>query len=140
MLDIQNDYSYYLLEIKVTKYFFTYNSLIGGFCMAYTYEELSKMTVMELRKIADGIDHEATKGHSTMHKDKLLPALCQALGIEAHVHHFVKGNINKTKIKSEIKQLKVKRSAAIETKDYTQLKEIRDQIHKLKHTLRKYIV
>jgi cysteinyl-tRNA synthetase len=107
--------------------------------MSYTYEQLSQMTVADLRKIADGIDHEATKGHSTMHKDKLLPALCTALGIDAHVHYKVVG-INKTKIKSEIKALKVKRSAAIEAKDYKQLKEIRDNIHKLKHTLRKHML
>jgi len=107
--------------------------------MSYTYEELSKMNVAELRKIADGIDHEATKGHSTMHKDKLLPAMCIALGIDTHVHHKVVG-IDKTKVKSEIKDLKVKRTAAIEAKDYKQLKEIRDKIHKLKHTLRKSIV
>jgi cysteinyl-tRNA synthetase len=107
--------------------------------MSYTYEELSKMTVADLRKIADGIDHEATKGHSTMHKDKLLPAMCIALGIDTHVHHKVVG-INKTKVKSEIKSLKVKRTAAIEAKDYKQLKDIRDKIHKLKHTLRKSIV
>jgi cysteinyl-tRNA synthetase len=107
--------------------------------MSYTYEELSKMSVAELRKIADGIDHEATKGHSTMHKDKLLPAMCIALGIDTYVHHKVVG-IDKTKVKSEIKDLKVKRTAAIEAKDYKQLKEIRDKIHKLKHTLRKSIV
>jgi cysteinyl-tRNA synthetase len=107
--------------------------------MSYTYEELSKMTVADLRKIADGIDHEATKGHSTMHKDKLLPAMCIALGIDTHVYHKVVG-INKTKVKSEIKSLKVKRTAAIEAKDYKQLKDIRDKIHKLKHTLRKSIV
>ena len=107
--------------------------------MSYTYEELSKMNVAELRKIADGIHHEATKGHSTMHKDKLLPAMCIALGIDTHVHHKVVG-IDKTKVKSEIKDLKVKRTAAIEAKDYKQLKEIRDKIHKLKHTLRKSIV
>lgn len=107
--------------------------------MSYTYEQLSQITVAELRKIADGIDHEATKGHSTMHKDKLLPALCTALGIDTHVHHKVVG-INKTKIKSEIKALKVKRTAAIEAKDYKQLKEIRDNIHKLKHTLRKHML
>ena len=59
--------------------------------MSYTYEQLNKMTVVELRKIADGIEHEATKGHSTMHKEKLLPALCIALGIEAHAHHEAKG-------------------------------------------------
>ncbi|MBI5214988.1 MAG: hypothetical protein HY960_04495 [Ignavibacteriae bacterium] len=104
--------------------------------MAYTYEQLSKMTVVDLRKIADGITHEATKGHSTMHKDKLLPALCTALGIEAHAHHYVVG-INKAKVKTEIRVLKKERSSALSSHDKEQLKEIRKKIHKLKHTLRK---
>lgn len=107
--------------------------------MAYTYEQLSKMTVAELRQIADTIEHEATKGHSTMHKEKLLPALCVALGIETHVHHRVEG-IDKSKIKGEIKELKVKRAAAIQAKNYDELRQIRDRIHKLKHTLRKFTV
>ncbi|MFI5251712.1 MAG: hypothetical protein ACHQQQ_04685 [Bacteroidota bacterium] len=107
--------------------------------MAYTLEQLNSMTVVELRQIADGIDHEAVKGHSTMHKEKLVPALCAALGIDWHVHHQVVG-INKRKIKAEIKELKVQREAAISGKDYAQLKQIRDRIHKLKHTLRKSMV
>jgi protein-arginine kinase activator protein McsA len=97
------------------------------------------MTVIELRQIADGIDHEVTKGHSTMHKDKLLPALCQALGIEAHAHHEVKG-INKAKIKKEIRALKKERAAALETKDGDKLHDVREQIHRLKRELRKHIV
>ena len=107
--------------------------------MSYTYEELSKMNVAELRKIADGIDHEATKGHSTMHKDKLLPALCLALGIEARAHHEVKG-INKAKIKKEIRALKVERAAAMQNKDGVKLREVREKIHRLKRELRKHIV
>jgi cysteinyl-tRNA synthetase len=107
--------------------------------MAYTFEELNKMTVGDLRKIADGIDHEATKGHSTMHKEKLVPALCTALGIDMHVHHQVVG-INKKKVKSEIRELKVQREEATQAKDYARLKQIRDRIHKLKHTLRKSMV
>ncbi len=108
--------------------------------MAYTYEQLSKMSVADLRKIADGIQHEATKGHSTMHKEKLLPALCIALGIESHVHHHAVGNFDKSKVKLEIRQLKAKRDAALSAHDYTQLQEIRGQIHKLKRDLRKHIV
>ena len=107
--------------------------------MAYTYEQLSKMTVTELSTIADGVEHDAVKGHSTMHKEKLLPALCAVLGLEMHVHHKVVG-INKSKIKGEIRELKTKRESAVETKDYAQLKQIRDRIHKLKHALRKAIV
>ena len=108
--------------------------------MPYTYEELSKMTVTELRKIADDIEHEATKGHSTMHKEKLLPALCTALGIEAHMHHYVVGKIDKTKVKQEIRSLKVQRAAALQAHDGTKLHEIREQIHRLKRLLRKSIV
>ncbi|MBI4811488.1 MAG: hypothetical protein HY800_08655 [Ignavibacteriales bacterium] len=107
--------------------------------MSYTYEQLSKMTVVQLRQIADGIDHEATKGHSTMHKEKLLPALCQALGIEAHAHHEAMG-IDKTKIKMEIRALKKERDTALQNKDSQKLHEVRDKIHKLKRELRKHIV
>lgn len=107
--------------------------------MAFTYEELNKMTVAQLREIAQGIDHEAVHGFSTMHKEKLVPAICHALGIEAHVHHQVVG-INKPKIKSEIRELKLKREDAINKKDYQQLREVRERIHTLKHTLRKHMI
>ena len=107
--------------------------------MAYTYEQLSKMTVVDLRKIADGIEHEATKGHSTMHKDKLLPALCKALGVEAHAHHEVVG-VDKRKIKAQIRELKVKRAEAIANHDKAQLADVRNSIHHLKRILRRYTV
>jgi hypothetical protein len=107
--------------------------------MAYTYEQLSKMTVAELRQIADGIEHEATKGHSTMHKEKLLPALCTALGIEAHAHHAIVGKIDKTKVKQEIRALKAERSAALQAHDGNKLHEVRWKIHRLKRLLRKSI-
>ena len=48
--------------------------------MAHTYEELSKMTVVELRDIAKDVDHEAVQGATQMNKEHLLPALCKALG------------------------------------------------------------
>jgi hypothetical protein len=107
--------------------------------MAYTYEQLSKMNVTDLRAIADGIDHEAVHGHSTMHKEKLLPAICLALGIEAHAHHLVKG-INKTQLKAEIKGLKRKRDEAVASKDYAKLSEIRQNLHDLKGKLRRSIL
>lgn len=103
--------------------------------MAYTFEELNKMTVSELRKIADGIDHEAVHGHITMHKEKLVPAICQALGIESHVHHHAMA-AGKSSMKLEIRSWKKKRAAAIASKDYAQLKDIRQHIHDLKVKLR----
>jgi hypothetical protein len=107
--------------------------------MAYSYEQLSNMTVIELRKIADGVEHEATKGHSTMHKEKLLPALCLALGIEAHAHHEVKG-LNKAKIKLEIRALKKEREDALQTHNSDKLKDVREKIRSLKRKLRKAII
>jgi hypothetical protein len=107
--------------------------------MTYTYEQLSKFTVAQLREIAQGVQHDAVKGFSTMHKDKLLPVLCYALGIDARAHHQVVG-VNKSKIKSEIRELKVKRAAAIANRDKAELKAIRDRIHRLKHILRRAII
>ena len=106
--------------------------------MAYTYEQLSKMTVAELRKIADGIQHEAVKGHLVMHKEQLLPALCTALGIEGHAHHQAVG-VNKSAIKAEIRKLKGERTVTIQKHDYKHLREIRRHIHDLKRKIRKSI-
>lgn len=107
--------------------------------MPYTYDELSKMTVAELRKIADNIDHEDLKGHSTMHKDKLLPILCKVLGVDMSVHHRAALS-NKGKIKAEIRQLKAQRDQAIAAKDKEKLRAVRKRIHQLKKILRRSIV
>ncbi len=104
--------------------------------MPHTYEELHAMTVVQLRALADGIDHEAVKGHSTMHKEKLLPAICVALGIEAHAHHSVVG-IDKARMKAQIRELKGKKGEALANGDRKGFKEILHQIHQLKKTIRK---
>jgi hypothetical protein len=107
--------------------------------MAYTYEQLAEMTVAQLREIAKGIEVEEVKGFSTMHKEKLLPALCKALHVEAHVHHEVVG-INKSRVKAEIRKLKAERDAALAKKDSERLRGIRRRIHRLKRTLRRATV
>jgi hypothetical protein len=94
------------------------------------------MTVAELKEIAKDIEHDALHGYTTMHKDHLVPALCQALGIEAHVHHEVVG-IDKAAVKAKIRELKVQRNAAIEAHDHRQLKVIRRRIHHLKRKMHK---
>lgn len=107
--------------------------------MEYTYEEMHKKTVAQLREIADGIDHEKLHGHSTMHKADLLQRLCEVLGLEAHVHHEVVG-IDKSKIKAEIRELKVERDEALEAHDHKKLKEIRREIRGLKRQIKKAMV
>ena len=107
--------------------------------MTHTYEELHEMTVAQLRDVAQGLEHEAVSGYSTMHKEDLLEALCTALGVEAHVHHEVVG-IDKGAIKARIKELKIERNKAIDSGDGKELKRIRRQIHRLKRTIRRATV
>ena len=74
--------------------------------MAHTYEELHDMTVAQVREVAKEIEHEAVHGYSTMHKEQLILAICEALGIEAHVHLEVVG-IDKAAIKPSSRSLPV---------------------------------
>ena len=74
-----------------------------------------------------------------MHKEHLIPALCTALGIEAHHHHEVVG-IDKGKIKAQIRALKVERNAALEAHDHAELKKVRRKIRGLKRKIRKATV
>ena len=104
--------------------------------MDYTWEQLHKMRVADLRKIAEGNEHAQLQGYTTMHKEQLVLALCHALGIEDHAHHEVVG-LNKTKIKQGIKALKKERDAALAAKDAEKLRAVRRDIHHLKRQLRR---
>jgi DNA-binding IclR family transcriptional regulator len=106
--------------------------------MAHTYHELKEKTVAELREIAKGIQHDAVQGYSQMNKDHLLPALCKALGIDAHDHHAVTG-IDKPAIKTKMRELRKKRDQALEAHDGDALKSIRRQIHRLNRQIRAHV-
>jgi hypothetical protein len=103
--------------------------------MTHTFEELKGKTVAQLREIAEGVDHEAVHGFSTMHKHQLLHALCIAFNLEEHVHHEVVG-IDKRAIKKQIHELKAQRDAALEAHDRETLKRVRRQMHHLKRRIR----
>jgi len=104
--------------------------------MAYSYEELKKKTVAELRDIAAGIQHDAVQGHTQMHKADLLAALCKALNLDMHEHHLAKG-IDKTAIKAQIRLTKTRRDEALAAHDDARLKQVRREIHSLKRQLRR---
>src|SRR5437899_7532409 len=106
--------------------------------MAYTYEELKKKTVQDLRDIAKDVKHDAVQGASQMNKDHLLPALCKALGIDLHEHHAAVG-IDKPAIKSRMRELKQQRQAALESHDHDTLKGVRRQIHRLNLQIRAHV-
>ena len=107
--------------------------------MSHTFEELKKKNVADLREIAKGIEHEAVQGYTQLNKDHLLKAVCTALNIDMHVHHEVKG-VDKTKIKSEIRELKKKRDEAIKSKNSEDQHKARRKIRYLKKVLRKATV
>ena len=105
----------------------------------YTYEDLKKQTVAELRDIAKGLPHEAVQGYTQMNKDHLLPAICKALGIEIG-HHHVEEGFDKSKIKARMKSLRAEREKALEAHDSKKLKAVRSELHTLNHRLREHMV
>jgi hypothetical protein len=106
--------------------------------MAYTYHDLKGKTVQDLRAIAKDLKHEAVQGALQMNKEHLLPALCQALGIDAREHHAASG-IDKPAIKAKMRELKKKKEAAIEAHDHDALKSLRRQIHGLNRQIRAHL-
>jgi DNA polymerase III psi subunit len=100
---------------------------------------LKQKTLAELREIAAGIQHDAVQGHTQMNKDHLLEGICKALNIDMHVHHEVKG-IDKTAVKTKIREWKKKRDEALAAKDRKQFRVALDHIHHLKRRLRKAMV
>ena len=73
-----------------------------------------------------------------MNKDHLLPALCQALGIETHAHHEAHG-IDKPALKSKMRELRGERAKALDAHDHAQLKSLRRQLHRLNHQIRAHM-
>ena len=105
--------------------------------MSYTYDELKHKTVAQLREIAKEQEHEALQGYTQLNKEHLLEALCKALEIEMHKQTVVVADIDKTGIKSRIKDLKKKRDEVIAAGDHGALKKVRRQIHHQKRILKR---
>jgi hypothetical protein len=105
-----------------------------------TYDELHHKTVAELREIAKGITHEAVQGYTQMNKEHLIPAICNALGIEAHAHHHLAEGFDKSAIKARMRKLKAERAAALEAHDTAKMHALRRELHSLNHRIRAHVV
>ena len=103
--------------------------------MAHTYEELRKMTIAELREIAQTMPGQELQGYTQLNKEHLLPLLCTALGIDAHDHHAA-ALAEKILIKEAMRRLKAEREHAVSVGDHGVLAQIRHQYHHLNHALR----
>jgi DNA-binding IclR family transcriptional regulator len=106
--------------------------------VAHTYHDLKGKTLQELRDIAGSVQHDAVQGFSQMNKEHLLPALCKALGIEAHEHHEAVG-IDKPGIKARMRELKLRRQEALDAHDHDALKSVRRQLHRLNRQIRAHL-
>ena len=73
-----------------------------------------------------------------MNKEHLLPALCQAFGLEMHEHHDVVG-VDKPAMKLKIRMLKRERDAALEARDHGRLKVLRRQIRRINRDIRRHL-
>jgi hypothetical protein len=107
--------------------------------MSHTFEELKHKTVVELREIAKGIEHDAVQGATQMNKDHLLKALCTALGLDGHVHHHAVG-IDKAAIKAKIHALQKRRDEILASKDKKELHGVLREIHNFKKRIRRAMV
>jgi len=103
--------------------------------MAHTYEELKRKTIAELREIAKTVHDESVQGYTQMNKEHLLPALCKALGIDAHEHHAA-ALAEKEALRSRLHELKHKRDEALASGDHEVLHAVRREYHHLNHSLR----
>lgn len=105
----------------------------------HTFHDLNRLTVAQLREIAAEIDHPAVSGYTQKRKSEVLTGICTALGLEMHEHHDAKG-INKTTVKTQIKEWRVKRDTALESGDHAQLKMARTKMRRLRRKIRKSLV
>jgi 16S rRNA C967 or C1407 C5-methylase (RsmB/RsmF family) len=103
--------------------------------MAHTYEELKKKTVAELRDLAKDLHHDAVQGYTQMNKEHLLPALCQAFGIDTHEHHAA-AIAQKAAVKARMRAIKAERAKVAEHGEAGRLQALRREYHRLNHTLR----
>jgi len=106
--------------------------------MTMTYEELRGKTLAELREIAKAIVHDAVQGYSQMNKEHLLPAMCQALGIDTREHHEATG-IDKAGIKLKIRELKRQRDEALAQANHDLVRDVRRHIHHLNRQIRSHV-
>ncbi len=105
--------------------------------MAYSYEELKRKTIEDLREIAKGLEHEAVQGYTQMNKEHLLPAVCRALGIEVHRHpHHEAQGVDKAKLKVRMHAIRGEKAKALEARDHAKVKALRREYHHLNRRIR----
>jgi hypothetical protein len=99
------------------------------------YHDLQKTRVTDLREMMKEHMPEE-KGTTGLKKDELVEKLAAHLGIEKP-HKHVEAGLGKRAIKAQIREYKLKREAALESKDTEELKYYRRLIRRRKRKLRR---
>ena len=99
------------------------------------YHDLQKTKVTDLREMVKEQMPDQT-GVVGLKKDELIKLLADHLGIEEPHKHVEKG-LGKRAIKAGIREMKLKRQAALEAGDSAELKKWRRRIHREKRKLRR---
>lgn len=100
----------------------------------YTRAQLQRLTTTKLREIA--LELGEVVGVHGMKKDELVDAIFELRGIE-EADATAEVSVDKSSIKSEIRELKVRRDSALELGNAFELKRVRKRIKRLKRALRK---
>jgi len=99
------------------------------------YHDLQKTRVVDLREMMKEHLPDVT-GVIGLKKEELISQLAAKLGIE-EPHKHVAAGLGKRAIKAEIREMKLKRQAALEASDSAELKKYRRLIHRRKRRLRR---
>jgi len=99
------------------------------------YHDLQKTRVSDLREMMKEKMPDV-QGVVGLKKDQIVEMLAEHLGIEKPHKHVERG-LGKRKIKAQIRELKVKRQAALEAGDTAELRKYRRLIHRQKRRLRR---
>ncbi len=100
------------------------------------WKDLEKMTVLKLRE--EALKFPEIEGVHGKNKEQLMDELAKALGIEKpHVHFAEKIVHTKSDLKNKIQELKSERDKLLHAHDHAKLHDVRREMHKLKHEIRK---
>ncbi len=105
-------------------------------------KHLDKLTIKELREIAEEIPHE--RAIHDMKKEELVAFIKEARGIrdEAPVRkkkHISKIKMTKAELKAKIRELKTLRLQALESKENDKASRLRHQISQMKKKSRRLV-
>ena len=100
------------------------------------WKDLERMTVLKLRE--EALKYPQIEGVHGKTKEQLMDEIAKAFNIEKPHVQFGESIVHsKSDLKHRIRELKVEREKLLAAHDLKKLHEVRDEMHELKHSIRK---